>query len=91
MPTRVETQALVEAAAHLCDEADKRGEVPWVAVEALRAALDALPDGTTGAASKKPEGWPDKCGNCGAPWTEIVWEIERGFCCHACGGCDHDG
>jgi hypothetical protein len=28
-----------EAATTLCDEADERGEVPWVAVEVLRAAL----------------------------------------------------
>lgn len=38
--------------------------------------------------AKKPSSWPEKCGNCGAPWIHIYHDITDGFCCHRCGACD---
>lgn len=39
---------------------------------------------------EKPEGWPDKCGNCGASWEHIGFDYADGFNCRACGACDSD-
>lgn len=48
----------------------------------------ASPDKTL--QEEKPEGWPDKCYSCGAPWTEIGFDYADGFNCRACGRCDSD-
>lgn len=39
---------------------------------------------------EKPEGWPDKCGRCGASWEYIGFDYADGFNCSNCGGCDSD-
>ena len=38
----------------------------------------------------KPEGWPDKCRNCGADWTHLSYDNADGFSCDSCGGSDSD-
>jgi len=46
---------------------------------------------TTGKSdTKKPKGWPDKCGNCGAHWSQIGFDYALGFNCRKCGACDSD-
>jgi hypothetical protein len=42
------------------------------------------------ATDERPEGWPEKCGNCGADWTYIGFDYADGFNCRACGACDAD-
>ncbi len=38
----------------------------------------------------KPQGWPDKCGNCGAHWSMIGFDYADGFNCRKCGASDAD-
>lgn len=38
----------------------------------------------------RPEGWPEKCANCGASWEHIGFDYADGFNCRACGACDSD-
>jgi hypothetical protein len=40
--------------------------------------------------SKKPKGWPDKCANCGAHWSQIGFDYALGFNCRKCGASDSD-
>lgn len=39
---------------------------------------------------ERPDGWPEKCGVCGADWTHIGFDYADGFNCRACGGADSD-
>jgi hypothetical protein len=55
----------------------------WVRGSEVLARLD-------GARREKPEGWPDKCANCGASWEQIGYDHADGFNCQACGACDSD-
>lgn len=36
------------------------------------------------------DGWPKRCGRCGADWTHIGFDYADGFNCRACGGSDAD-
>lgn len=38
----------------------------------------------------KPQGWPDKCHNCGAHWSNIGFDYADGFNCRKCGASDAD-
>lgn len=60
-------------------------------VDGLRMiALDALDSTQTHGNEEWPEGWPDKCANCGADWTQISYDHALGFNCQSCGGSDAD-
>jgi hypothetical protein len=53
---------------------------------AARAAL-----GVEGKqANEKPDGWPEKCGSCGASWEHIGFDAADGFNCRMCGRCESD-
>lgn len=41
-------------------------------------------------AGLKPNGWPDKCHNCGAHWSHIGFDYADGFNCRKCGASDAD-
>ncbi len=56
--------------------------------EQLEASQAALHRPETVA--EKPDGWPEKCGVCGADWAHIGFDYADGFNCRACGRADSD-
>ena len=53
-------------------------------------AANTLDSTQTHGNEEWPEGWPDKCANCGADWTQISYDHALGFNCQSCGGSDAD-